>query len=152
MSLEKITRILGRKLKSGFKRFILPLLRSLLMGIIAILFVHIPAVCYFLYTFGKVDEKSQNHKRVRARLTNPDDPSSPYRALEVTDELQTTPDEYVKTLADIPDYCVERYADRETLGVREIRDVEDEKQPNGKIFKKVFLVFPHKIKRLNYAI
>ena len=139
MNLEKLRRKIGPKLKSGFKRFILPSLRSLLMGIIAILFVHIPAVCYFLYTFGKVNEKSRNHRRVRAKLTNPDDPSSPYRAIEVTDELQTTPDEYVKTLADIPDYCVERYADRETLGVRDFLAIEDEKQPNGKIFKKVFL-------------
>ncbi len=134
-----MTRKFGRNLKTAFKRFILPLLRSLLMGIISILFVHLPAVGYYLITFGKIDEKSQSHKRIRAKLTNPLDPSSPYRAIEVTDELQTTPDEYVQTLADIPDYCLEKYADRETLGVREILDIQDEKQPNGKIFKKVFL-------------
>jgi long-chain acyl-CoA synthetase len=139
MSLEKMTRKFGRNLKTAFKRFILPLLRSLLMGIISILFVHLPAVGYYLITFGKIDEKSQSHKRIRAKLTNPLDPSSPYRAIEVTDELQTTPDEYVQTLADIPDYCLEKYADRETLGVREILDIQDEKQPNGKIFKKIIM-------------
>lgn len=67
----------------------------------------------------------------------PTDPSSPYRAKEVLDGLQSQPNEAIQTLADIPDYCVQRYADRETLGVREILDVEDEAQPNGKVFKKV---------------
>jgi long-chain acyl-CoA synthetase len=137
MSLEELIYKLGSNLKTAFKRFILPILRSLLMGIISILFVHIPALCYFLITFGKIDEKSQSQKRIRAKLIDPSDPSSPYRAIEVIDELQTTPDEYVKTLADIPDYALEHYADRETLGVREVLDVQDEKQPNGKIFKKV---------------
>ena len=85
-------------------------------------------------------ERSKIQKRIRAKITNPSDPSSPYRAVEVLDELQTTPDEHVKTLADIPDHCLEHYANKETLGTREILGIEDEKQPNGKIFKKVFLL------------
>ena len=87
--------------------------------------------------WGKDDEKQDRQRRVRAQLVDPSDSSSAYRALEVLDQLQTQPDEQIQTLADIPDYCLQRYADRETLGVREIRDVEDEEQPNGKVFKKV---------------
>jgi hypothetical protein len=77
-------------------------------------------------------------KRIRAKITNPLDPSSPYRAVEVLDELRAISDEHVQTLADLPDYALQHHADKETLGVREILDVEDEKQSNGKIFKKVF--------------
>ncbi len=47
----------------------------------------------------------------------------------------------LKTLADIPDRALQRNADRETMGVRQIIDVEDETQPNGKVFKKVFIFF-----------
>jgi long-chain acyl-CoA synthetase len=90
-------------------------------------------------TLGKEDERSKLQKKIRAKLTDPSDPSSAYRAVEVLNELRTTPDENVKTLADIPDYALQRYAHKETQGVREILDVQDEKQPNGKIFKKVFL-------------
>ena len=137
---EDITRFVRSKLKPPFKRFVLPLLRTILMSIISLLFVQIPKVCHFLFTFGKEDEKSNVHHRIRAKITNPSDPFSPYRALEVPDKLITTPDERVQTLADIPEYCLERYAEKETLGVREVRNVEDEKQPNGKIFKKVFIL------------
>ena len=80
-----------------------------------------------------------NIQRIRARITNPSDPSSPYRAIQTLNELRSTPDENIKTLADIPDYCLQCYADKETLGVREILDVQDEQQANGKIFKKVLL-------------
>ena len=88
-------------------------------------------------TLGRDDERWKHQKRSRAELIAPDDPSSPYRAVEVIDELRTQPNEHVRTLADIPDYSLARFAEKETLGVREILDVQDEQQPNGKIFKKV---------------
>ncbi|CAF1673661.1 unnamed protein product, partial [Adineta ricciae] len=75
----------------------------------------------------------------RAKLSDDSNPSSPYRAVEVLDELRSQPEEDVETLAIIPDLCLERHADKETMGVREILDVEDEKQPNGKVFKKYVL-------------
>ncbi len=88
-------------------------------------------------TWGKDDRRSKVQRRIRATLTDSSDPSSPYRAVEVLDELRTIPDEQVHTLADIPDHCLRHYAEKETLGVRDILGVEDETQPNGKIFKKV---------------
>jgi long-chain acyl-CoA synthetase len=87
---------------------------------------------------GKTDEQKEKQNRVRAKLIKEDDPSSPYRAVEVLDKLQIQPEKKVHTLAVIPDLCLERYADKETMGVREIFDTEEEKQPNGKIYKKVF--------------
>jgi len=132
-------RLFGTTVNSVFKRFGITLLRTFFIYLIALIFVHLPTVWNLVLTMGKSDEKRQKQKRVRSRLTNPSDPSSPYRAIEVLDGLQTQPNENIHTLADIPDYCIERYADRETLGVREILDVLDEPQPNGKVFKKFVL-------------
>ncbi len=107
--------------------------RTIFEYFISFLFVHIPIFC-----LGKTDEQKEKQNRVRAKLIKEDDPSSPYRAVEVLDKLQIQPEKKVHTLAVIPDLCLERYADKETMGVREIFDTEEEKQPNGKIYKKVF--------------
>lgn len=122
------------------KRYSSAVLKSLLVYSISFLFVQIPNLARVLISNGQNDENKKQQKRIRAKQVDPDDPFSPYRAVEVLDGLRTTPDEYINTLADIPDYCIERFADRETLGVREIRGIEDEKQPNGKIFKKVCFI------------
>lgn len=107
--------------------------RTIFEYFISFLFVYIPIFC-----LGKTDEQKEKQNRVRAKLIKEDDPSSPYRAVEVLDKLQIQPEKKVHTLAVIPDLCLERYADKETMGVREIFDTEEEKQPNGKIYKKVF--------------
>ena len=109
--------------------------------LIGFLFVQLPKLCHYIITLGKIDDKSEQQKRVRAKLTDESDPSSAYRAVEVLDKLQTQTEHKVKTLAVIPDLCLKRYADKETMGVRQILDVEDEKQPNGKVFKKVLFFF-----------
>ena len=140
MAHEKLIRFFRFKVKPAFKLHVLPILRMILISIISLLFVQIPTLFRLLITFGKVDEKTVQRKRLRAKLIDPNDPSSPYRAIEAQDGLLTTPNERIQTLADIPDYCLENYADTETLGVREVLAIEDEKQPNGKLFKKVLLL------------
>lgn len=147
MPIGALTRTAGSTLDAVFKRFGVTLLRTILIYSISLFFVQLPTLWNGIMTVGKDDKRSKIQKRIRAKITNPSDPSSPYRAVEVLDELQTTPDDHVQTLADIPDYCVEHYADKETLGVREILAVEDEKQPNGKIFRKVFFCFLFFIKK-----
>ena len=137
MSSNVFGRVFTSTANTVFKRFVVTLLKTLLIYTIALFFVHLPSLWNTLMAWGKDDEKQDRQRRVRAQLVDPSDSSSAYRALEVLDQLQTQPDEQIQTLADIPDYCLQRYADRETLGVREIRDVEDEEQPNGKVFKKV---------------
>lgn len=141
MPLGAFTRTLGSTLNALFKRFGFTLIRALFIYLISFLFVQLPTLWNMIMTVGKDDEKSQIQKRIRAKITNPSDPSSPYRAVEVLDELQTTPNDIVHTLADIPNYCFENFVDKETLGVREILDVQDEEQPNKKIFKKVWNFF-----------
>jgi long-chain acyl-CoA synthetase len=140
MAIGAIGRMFGSTMDTVFKRFGVSILRTLLIYSISLLFVELPTFWNLIMTLGRNDERSKTQKRIRAKIINPSDPSSPYRAVEVLDELQTAPDEYVKTLADIPEHSIQHYADKETLGTREILDIEDEKQPNGKIFKKVFFI------------
>ncbi|CAF0948680.1 unnamed protein product [Adineta steineri] len=139
MSIGAFSRVFNSSINIFFKRFGVSLVNTLLIYTISLLFVQLPTLWNVIMTLGKDNERSRLQKRIRAQLTVPSDPSSPYRAVEVLHELRTTPNEHITTLADIPDYAIERYADKETQGVREILDVEDEKQPNGKIFKKFIL-------------
>lgn len=137
MSYEKLIRFFRFKVKPAFKLHVLPILRIILMSIISVIFVQIPTLFHWVITLGKVNEKTIQRKRLRGQLTDTNDPSSPYRAMEAQDGLFNTPNDRIRTLADLPDYCLENYADTETFGVREVLDIQDEKQPNGKVFKKV---------------
>lgn len=120
-----------------FKKYLLTILRTIVEYLIAFLTVQIPIFCHYVGRLGKADDLGEKQKRVRAKLTSEEDPSSPYRAVEVLDKLRTQPERKVDTLAAIPELCLQRHADKETMGVREISDVQEEKQANGKVYKKV---------------
>ena len=120
-----------------FKKYFLGFLWKIFEYFLSFLTVQIPMGCHFLGTLGKKNELREKQGRIRAKLTNEEDPSSPYRAVEVLDKLQTQPEGRLTTLAVIPDLCLQRHAEKQTMGVREILNVEEEKQANGKVFKKV---------------
>lgn len=122
-----------------FRRFLVAIVRTLLIYLISLLFVQIPTCWNYLMTYGQDDLKSRKQNRIRAKLVDDNDPSSPYRAIEVLDQLQNQPEDDIQTLACIPDLCLQRYPDKETMGVRQVLDIQDEKQPNGKVFKKFVL-------------
>lgn len=141
MSLNIFTRV-SRSLKHLIlKRTLGTFFQVLFEGLISFLFVQLPSFCCYAITWNQHDDKKEKQKRIWAKLTDESDPSSPYRALEVLDKLQDQPEEEVETLADIPPLCLLRYADKETMGIREITAVDEEKQPDGKAFKKVLLLF-----------
>ena len=105
--------------------------------LISLIFVRLPLACSYIMTLGKRDERDKKQKRVRAKRMNDSDPTSSYRAVEVFDKIHTQPKHKMKTLAVIPDLCLQRFADRETMGVRDILGVEEDKQAKRKFFKKV---------------
>ena len=111
--------------------------RTLFGHLVSLLFVQLPRLFHYMIRMGRKDDTFEKQKRVRAKLTDESDPLSPYRAVEVLDQLHTRIEKKVETLAAIPDWCLQHHANKETMGVRDILDVEDEKQPNGKVFKKV---------------
>ncbi len=141
MSSNAFTRILTSTIDTIFRRLFITFIRTIFEYLISFVFVHIPIVGYYLITLGKNNDLSAKQTRIRAKLVDENDPSSPYRAVEVLDALQTEPEKKVHTLAVIPDLCLKRHADKETMGIREILDTVDEKQANGKVYKKVFYIF-----------
>ncbi len=64
-------------------------------------------------------------------------PEGPYRAVESADALVTQDFEDVDTLDKLFVHAVKRFSKAPCLGTREVLSEEEEKQPNGKIFKKV---------------
>uniref|UniRef100_A0A8C1V275 long-chain-fatty-acid--CoA ligase n=1 Tax=Cyprinus carpio TaxID=7962 RepID=A0A8C1V275_CYPCA len=66
-------------------------------------------------------------------------PEGPYRAVESADALVTQDFEGVDTLDKLFVHAVKRFGQASCLGTREVLSEEEEKQPNGKIFKKLVL-------------
>ncbi|CAF1671091.1 unnamed protein product, partial [Adineta ricciae] len=106
MSPGAFTRLFSTTVNTVFRRFLLALIRATLIYIIAFLFVHLPTFWNYITTLGKDDRKRNRQRRVRAKLSDDSNPSSPYRAVEVLDELRSQPEEDVETLAIIPDLCL----------------------------------------------
>ncbi|KAM3874654.1 long-chain-fatty-acid--CoA ligase 3a [Diretmus argenteus] len=84
---------------------------------------------------GSEEERAQ---RVKARSVF-GCPEGPYRAVNATKRLSTLLHPGVDTLDKVFDYAVQRFPHRDCLGTREVINEEDERQSNGKVFKKVIL-------------
>uniref|UniRef100_A0A3Q2ZVK0 long-chain-fatty-acid--CoA ligase n=1 Tax=Kryptolebias marmoratus TaxID=37003 RepID=A0A3Q2ZVK0_KRYMA len=66
-------------------------------------------------------------------------PEGPYRAMSATKRLVTSLHPGVETLDKMFEYSAMRFPNRDCLGTREVISEEDERQSNGKVFKKVVL-------------
>lgn len=72
----------------------------------------------------------------RARSTS-GRPEGPYRAVESVDGLTTQNFDGIDTLDKLFVHAVKRFSQAPCLGTREVLSEEEEKQANGKLFKKV---------------
>jgi long-chain acyl-CoA synthetase len=72
-----------------------------------------------------------------AELTDKSDPSSAYRSTLYPD-LMRLEDKNMNVYKQF-EMSVKKFADLNTIGTREVHSIEDEKQPNGKSFKKFSL-------------
>ncbi len=104
-------------------------------------FLHVVGVLDFLigliipYKYDDVD--LPRPKSTLSKIVNPSDPSSPYRstiAPELT-KLETKDTNIYEEFA----AAARKYWYNQTLGVREVLSIDDEMQPNGKVFKKLSL-------------
>uniref|UniRef100_A0A669ER90 long-chain-fatty-acid--CoA ligase n=1 Tax=Oreochromis niloticus TaxID=8128 RepID=A0A669ER90_ORENI len=77
-------------------------------------------------------------KRAKARSVL-GQPEGPYRAVSSMKKLVTSLHPGVDTLDKMFEYAAMRFPHRDCLGTREVISEEDERQSNGKVFKKVFL-------------
>uniref|UniRef100_A0A669E396 long-chain-fatty-acid--CoA ligase n=1 Tax=Oreochromis niloticus TaxID=8128 RepID=A0A669E396_ORENI len=66
-------------------------------------------------------------------------PAGPYRAVNSQKELVAWLHPGVDTVDKMFEYAAKKFPKRDCLGTREVLSEEDERQPNGKIFKKVIL-------------
>ncbi|ESO08666.1 hypothetical protein HELRODRAFT_74895 [Helobdella robusta] len=107
---------------------------SITLEVLSYLFDAILFIPY--YFFDNHAEIMTKTKQAKAKPLVENDSSSPYRSLEVYDGLLTTPVPDCRTITDLFDYAVKKFADVETLGTRELLYEEEEKQPNGKFFSK----------------
>uniref|UniRef100_A0A3Q0SWA2 long-chain-fatty-acid--CoA ligase n=1 Tax=Amphilophus citrinellus TaxID=61819 RepID=A0A3Q0SWA2_AMPCI len=85
--------------------------------------------------YGSEEERA---KRVKARSVL-GRPEGPYRAVSAMKKLVTSLHPGVDTLDKMFEYAAMRFPDRDCLGTREVISTEDERQGNGKVFKKVVL-------------
>ncbi|XP_076591983.1 long-chain-fatty-acid--CoA ligase 3a [Chaetodon auriga] len=87
---------------------------------------------------GVYYSEEERVKRVKA-YSSLKHPEGPYRALSATKRLATSLHPGIDTLDKIFEYAVTRFARRDCLGTREVISEEDERQSDGKVFKKLVL-------------
>ena len=83
--------------------------------------------------YGSEEERA---KRAKARSVL-GHPEGPYRAVSATKRLVTSLHPGMDTLDKLFEYAATRFPHRDCLGTREVISEEDERQSNGKVFKKV---------------
>ncbi|XP_070827273.1 long-chain-fatty-acid--CoA ligase 3a [Chaetodon trifascialis] len=98
---------------------------------------------YVLGLVSRQDGVVCNHEEERAKrvkvYSSLKHPEGPYRAFSVSDRLIATPHPGVDTVDKLFEYTVTRFAHRDCLGTREVISEEDERQSDGKVFKKLVL-------------
>ncbi|XP_045580677.1 fatty acid CoA ligase Acsl3 [Salmo salar] len=97
------------------------------------------------YLFSSVSEsdaglgsEQERAQRLKARSVT-GRPAGPYRAMGATKRLVSSLHPGVDTLDKVFEDASRRFHDRDCLGTREVVMEEDERQSNGKFFKKVIL-------------
>lgn len=84
--------------------------------------------------YGSEEERAQRPK-ASSVLGHPE---GPYRAVSTIKTLLSSLHPGVDTLDKMFEYAAMRFPHRDCLGTREVVTEEDERQSNGKMFKKVF--------------
>ncbi|XP_045559891.1 fatty acid CoA ligase Acsl3 isoform X1 [Salmo salar] len=97
------------------------------------------------YLFSSVSEsdaglgsEQERAQRLKAQSVT-GRPAGPYRAMGATKRLVSSLHPGLDTLDKVFEDASRRFPDRDCLGTREVVMEEDEKQSNGKVFKKVIL-------------
>ncbi|KAK6296118.1 hypothetical protein J4Q44_G00338310 [Coregonus suidteri] len=97
------------------------------------------------YLFSSVSEsdaglgsEQERAQRLKAQSVT-GRPAGPYRAMSTTKRLVSSLHPGVDTLDKVFEDASRRFPDRDCLGTREVVMEEDERQSNGKVFKKVIL-------------
>ncbi|XP_029463477.1 long-chain-fatty-acid--CoA ligase 4 isoform X1 [Rhinatrema bivittatum] len=90
------------------------------------------------YFLTNAKKKKDMAKRIKAKPVS-DRPGSSYRALSHFNSLATIDFPGADTLDKLFQHAVSKFGKKDCLGTRELLSEENEKQPNGKVFKKLIL-------------
>ncbi|XP_023689929.2 long-chain-fatty-acid--CoA ligase 4-like isoform X1 [Paramormyrops kingsleyae] len=90
------------------------------------------------YFFADAHRKKVMAKRLKAKSVT-GQPEGPYRSLDHFESLARMTFEETDTLDKLFDHAVRRFGSADCLGTREVLSEENEKQPNGRVFKKLIL-------------
>lgn len=105
---------------------------SFIAQLFDLLFTYIPYRLIFI-------EKNTAGKKIYAKPSCPEQNGiSPYRDVSI-ERLQAVPEAGIDTLTKLIKRSIEKRSDSRCLGTREVLREEEEKQPSGKVFKKLIL-------------
>uniref|UniRef100_A0A669CFF9 long-chain-fatty-acid--CoA ligase n=1 Tax=Oreochromis niloticus TaxID=8128 RepID=A0A669CFF9_ORENI len=119
------------KLKEDMNPLLLQVFRSVVWVYSVITFIP-------WYFFSGAGNSLERARRIKARSVS-GHPAGPYRAVNSQKELVAWLHPGVDTVDKMFEYAAKKFPKRDCLGTREVLSEEDERQPNGKIFKKVIL-------------
>ncbi|XP_077141260.1 long-chain-fatty-acid--CoA ligase 4 isoform X1 [Ranitomeya variabilis] len=117
-----------------------------LLPVYLLMFVYSTLTFLPWYFLTNAKKRKAMAKRIKAKPVS-EKIGSPYRALTHFDSLATIDIPGADTLDKLFQHAVAKFAQKDCLGTREILSEENEKQPNGKVFKKLIL---GEYKWLNY--
>ncbi|KAK6473579.1 long-chain-fatty-acid--CoA ligase 4-like isoform X1 [Huso huso] len=90
------------------------------------------------YFLTDAQKKQTMAKRIKAKATS-DKTEGPYRSVDHFDSLAAMTFPGIDTLDKLFSHAVEKFGKADCLGTREVLSEENEKQPSGKVFKKLIL-------------
>ncbi|XP_077335161.1 long-chain-fatty-acid--CoA ligase 4 isoform X1 [Lithobates pipiens] len=109
-----------------------------LLPVYLLMFVYSTLTFLPWYLFTNAKKRKAMAKRLKAKPVL-DVSGSPYRAVSHFDTLATIDIPGADTLDKLFQHAVGKFGTKDCLGTRELLSEENEKQPNGKVFKKLIL-------------
>jgi long-chain acyl-CoA synthetase len=122
----------------GMRKVVYPIWVKLILGFLRGWLVIYDLLAYLPFKFfASPKQKLQRSNRLKAKPLVQNDPSTPYRNVECPNgELITCEFPGYDTLDKLFERSFNLYSDKKCLGTRRILSVDQEKQPNGRIFEK----------------
>ncbi|KAM4021134.1 long-chain-fatty-acid--CoA ligase 4 isoform 1-T2 [Anomaloglossus baeobatrachus] len=117
-----------------------------LLPVYLLMFVYSTLTFLPWYFLTNAKKRKAMAKRIKAKPVS-EKIGSPYRAVSHFDTLATIDIPGADTLDKLFQQAVAKFSQKDCLGTREVLSEENEKQPNGKVFKKLIL---GEYKWLNY--
>uniref|UniRef100_A0AC34QRV8 AMP-dependent synthetase/ligase domain-containing protein n=1 Tax=Panagrolaimus sp. JU765 TaxID=591449 RepID=A0AC34QRV8_9BILA len=118
-----------------------PFYSYFLAGFFKIFFIVYDVIVFLPYKiFANPEKKKALSEKIKARPTDEANPASPWRHVDVIDKpLKTYIYENCPTLGTSWDHAVKLFSKEKCMGWRQVLQIEEEKQSNGKIFQKFVL-------------